>query len=289
MDFCALCESKQPTLQRFWRNNTAIVQCQTCGLLFASPMPSAEVLKDFYCKDSSGSNIQAYTKRPHRSFVSRYIQDSRIRRDFRILKSFERIQKGPGKILDFGCGIGMFLNHARERGWDAWGIDLDPERIAYGKKQFGLNLFQGELETHHFPKETFDVVTLRNVLDHLASPQNTLKEIQRILKKTGLVFINVHDVQGWRAQKYKETWNALWPPLHLHYFSHQTLERMLEKAGLKFYRVPGVNLKEGIKLLAVRQDAPYQRSTARKVFEKAVYTLVQKLHFFSFFFFSGCK
>jgi len=116
-----------------------------------------------------------------------------------------------------------------------------------------------------------------NLLDHVREPLRFLKEAERILKPSGIIYLNVHDAEGWKAKKYKETWGAYCPPGHLYYYSHETLKKLLSKAGLRFFMVPGVNFKEGIKMLAVKEDNPRRESCIREKFERFIYGLVQAL------------
>ena len=162
-------------------------------------------------------------------------------------------------------------------GWTAQGIDLDKDLIEYGRKKFYITLSSATLHESKFPDGYFDVITMFNLLDHLREPLAFLKEIERVLKLGGIIYLNVHDVGGWKAKKYKDNWGAYCPPGHLYYYHPATVEMLLNKAGLKFFMVPGINLKEGIKMLAIKKNDPRKTNSFRKKFEKCVYDSVQFL------------
>jgi ubiquinone/menaquinone biosynthesis C-methylase UbiE len=164
-------------------------------------------------------------------------------------------------------------------GWESYGVDIDKDMVEYGKRVFSANLFSGSFDKAVFSDKYFDVITMFNLLDHLRQPLMFLKEVERILKPGGIIYINVHDAAGWKAKRYGENWGAYCPPGHLYYYSHNTLKALLDKAGLRFYIVPGVNLKEGIKMLAIKNDDPRQRSDMRGIFEKFTFNTVRRLNY----------
>jgi ubiquinone/menaquinone biosynthesis C-methylase UbiE len=149
--------------------------------------------------------------------------------------------------------------------------------IEYGRNTFGVDLSCAVLSDLKLPSGYFDAITMFNLLDHLRTPLDFLKEVERILKPNGMIFMNLHDTGGWKAKKYQREWGAYCPPGHLYYYTLNTLEALVNKAGLKFLMVPGINLKEGIKMIIVKKDNPRKISNFRKKFEKCIYACVQTL------------
>ena len=86
---------------------------------------------------------------------------------------FRRFLKGagrPGKLLDVGCGYGFFLRLAQEAGWEAIGVDPDPQAVAYARSTLRVEALQGDLRDLDFADHSFDLVTLWNVLDYVPDP-----------------------------------------------------------------------------------------------------------------------
>jgi len=263
---CILCNNRAFT-KKFSKGPWDIVECDHCGLKFVDPLPTEEVIEEFYNKH----------KQPTQERIEIYLKTraSRDRRDQRKLKLLEKIQKNKGQLLDIGCGMGLFVKNAADHGWKAQGVDLDREMIDFGKKTFGANLSCSMLS--ELPEGHFDVITMFNLIDHLQTPVSFLKEVERILKPNGIIYTNLHDAGGWKARKYQADWSAYCPPMHLYYYTPLNLELLVNKSGLKVLMVPGINLKEGIKVILVKKDDPRQVSVLRKKFEDSVYASVQML------------
>jgi 2-polyprenyl-3-methyl-5-hydroxy-6-metoxy-1,4-benzoquinol methylase len=90
------------------------------------------------------------------------------------------------KILDIGCSIGIFLLTAQERGFETYGVDISELSAEYARKQFHLNVFSGTLEAAHYPDNTFDIITLWDVIEHVLEPGLLLAEAKRVLKCNGV-------------------------------------------------------------------------------------------------------
>lgn len=92
------------------------------------------------------------------------------------------------KVLDVGCGVGMFLKKFRELGADVYGVDIDKEKIEIAKKQFTNVQISGG-ENIPFVNNNSDVVWLHEVLEHVNDDQKTIEECMRVLKGGGKLVI----------------------------------------------------------------------------------------------------
>jgi len=95
---------------------------------------------------------------------------------------------GPGRVLDVGAGIGAFVQCACDAGWQAVGVDVDPAVVAYARAR-GRDVRLGDLSSLALEPETFDLVTLWNVLDFLREPLAALREARRVLRPGGSLFV----------------------------------------------------------------------------------------------------
>ena len=138
-------------------------------------------------------------------------------------------------MLDIGCGPGLFLHEAKKRGWDVQGVDLSGWARKYAGQNFGIEVFQGTLQDARFPDRSFDVVVMNDVIEHLEDPKSVLREIQRVLKNDGILYISTPDIESFLSRLLSAKWWGI-NKYHLFYFSRKTLEQMFREAGLKSVR-----------------------------------------------------
>jgi len=139
----------------------------------------------------------------------------------------------PGKnakLLDIGCGSGDFLRAASSLGWDTQGIDPDPEAVAAARKT-GLTVRQGGFPRTGFPDGQFDAVTLSHVIEHVHDPIVALREVHRILKPGGRIWIATPNIDGAGHRLFGRHWRGLEPPRHLVMFNSSSLRLACERGG----------------------------------------------------------
>jgi len=148
--------------------------------------------------------------------------------------------KSSGRLLDIGCGKGRWLKYLRDHSsFDAEGVEPSPEAAEFARKERGLDVRTGDVFSVSYPDETFDVVYLRNVLEHVADPRALTKEIRRIMKPGGVAAVHVPNDESftnamkrrlYRAGKIPEC-GSLFFPIHLNGFTPRALDFMFGEAG----------------------------------------------------------
>ena len=103
------------------------------------------------------------------------------------------------------------------------------------------NVFEGDLSKANFPDRYFDLVTLYNVLEHTHNPQESLKEIRRILKDGGFLAIQVPNINSWQLRIFKKNWAAVDVPRDLYYFNPDLLGGILKKERFSDFSVDYFN------------------------------------------------
>ncbi|MFX0186789.1 MAG: class I SAM-dependent methyltransferase [Candidatus Hodarchaeota archaeon] len=224
-------------------------------MVFTNPRLNPESLKRFYSK------IGAYDDRPstkdldHRfdllrridlltyyfkypilkvSRIKKLIQYPNYLRIRRLWKSILFIPKYKknGKILDIGCAYGGFLYKLKKLGWEVKGIELSEEAVEYCINNYKLNVEKVSIEEYQ-TDEKFDIIYLRNVLEHIESPKKALTKIVSFLKPEGLLIISLPDFSGLEVRLFKKYSYCLQLPFHLYHFTPNTLDNYLKLVGLE--------------------------------------------------------
>jgi SAM-dependent methyltransferase len=141
----------------------------------------------------------------------------------------------PGKMLDIGCGNGWVIYQRKMEGWDVYGVE--PGLGAEVGKAHGLDIYHGDLLSAQFPDATFDYIRSNHSFEHIHNPENVMKEIFRILKPNGKVFIGVPNIRSFNAKVFKQYWYYLGAPVHTYNWSDKTLPKFLEKHGFMVEKV----------------------------------------------------
>jgi 2-polyprenyl-3-methyl-5-hydroxy-6-metoxy-1,4-benzoquinol methylase len=139
-----------------------------------------------------------------------------------------------GKLLDVGCGDGRFLRHAKEQGFEIWGIDFDKKSVENVKRNLGIDtVFAMSLEEfYEYAKEKnlkFDVITFFEVLEHQDKPRGFLEMVKGLLKEGGYIAGSVPN----RERLFVEMDYGDYPPNHFLRFSKFSIEKVLNSAGVK--------------------------------------------------------
>ena len=156
-----------------------------------------------------------------------------------------------GLLLDVGCGVGTFLKLAEEQGFDVQGTEISEFAVKYVKNSLKIDVFKGDLEEAHFPEDSFDVVTIWHTLEHIPDPMAALKEINRLLKKDGLLVVAVPNLNNYITRisyllgrgKKLMLFSVKAKEWHLYHFSAKTLSAMLEKTGFEIKKI-GMDLAQ---------------------------------------------
>lgn len=120
----------------------------------------------------------------HPSYVWRYGQDRRLN----LISEYARLN--DGQILDIGCGIGAYLDKFRARGARAYGVDVDPDKLAQAAKEKGLATVAVSVsEALPFGDNIFDAVLLHEVIEHVDDDRQTIREAHRVTQRGGVVIV----------------------------------------------------------------------------------------------------
>ncbi|MEO5742121.1 MAG: class I SAM-dependent methyltransferase [Vicinamibacterales bacterium] len=205
------------------RLNFQLVECARCGLTYISPRLGVKAM------------LEGYAQGMDEQFVSQ--ARGRELTFGKCLDIVERVWAAPpGRLLDIGTGGGSFLHIASERGWHVDGCEPNRWLCEWAMKNYGLAVRPGTIFEQKYPAESFDVVTLWDVLEHTPDPKTEVREIRRLLKDDGLLVINYPDIGSWMARIMGRSWVYLLD-VHLYYFTRATIARLLEDAGFELVHI----------------------------------------------------
>ena len=142
--------------------------------------------------------------------------------------------KPPARLLDVGCGAGQFLSRAARAGYDAKGIDVDPKAVAFARDELGLSVRRMSLD--ELPQdETYDVVTMLGVLEHIPEPVGFLEGARGRLAGGGEVLVGVPNAGSLNrlvSRLGRDDWDMFLEPGHLYHYEARTLGMLAARAGL---------------------------------------------------------
>lgn len=197
-------------------------------------------LRNGYINSRYGANLQPA------SMLGRWVVPTLYGKQGQIdhgLRNLPRLRKGESRnVLDIGCGSGAFLKKAMQLGWEAQGIDPDSKAAA---QVAGLRVEQGALPRTKLPDATFDVVTLSHVIEHTHDPVASLREVFRLLKPGGQIWIATPNLTSDGHRRFRANWIGLHPPAHLVLFNHVSIMHALSAAGFEGLRFSGMHPQAG--------------------------------------------
>ena len=224
---CPICQSNQIVPHKTDYTGIHIDQCKTCKIEFMNPQYTDEYLQAFY------DQYQSKLTKTHK-----FGDDTKPRELIHHYNLTEiEMHCAPGRFLSVGCGKGIDLLVAQQRGWDAEGYDVDPVYTAKQSEETGLPIHSGVFTKLDLPNEGYDCIYLNHVLEHPKNPGAYLKVIQRLLKPGGILYIACPNIRSLshrvksltealrlrkQVAKHYDTWQ------HLFFYSPNTLGQALQ-------------------------------------------------------------
>jgi SAM-dependent methyltransferase len=202
-----------------------LLACRACATVHLHPRPTAAETSALY-SDAYGNASESYFAKV----------EKKLRRSRRRMAMLARLQPPrlhvPTRFLDIGCNGGFIVEAAREQGFEAYGLDIDPVSIDYARRRYPANRFMlSTLEDYapHAPR--FDLIYCSEVIEHLADPRGFIDGLFDLLTPGGLFFLTTPDISHWRRARDVTRWDGLCPPSHCVYFNPRSLTALLRRAG----------------------------------------------------------
>lgn len=223
---CRLCKSESMGLF-LKKAGSRYFKCSNCGVVCLENMPDPSEISAVY-------NDEYFIKKGKLGIGADFIGEEKLYLS-RFRDRIKRIKKriSPGRILDIGASIGQFLHVAQQADWDIYGLEISEAAANMAKKRYGIHIQVGTLEEADFRRNFFDVVTLWHVFEHFLDPVQSLMKIHSLLRKDGLLVIELPNIGSKTAVKSGIKWPYLLPAEHLFYYSPSTISRLLENSNFQ--------------------------------------------------------
>jgi len=203
-----------------------LCKCIKCSLIFTNPRPDQKNIgkyyesEDYISHSDKGNNIinilykivRTYTLGEKVSWINKY-------------------GKNKGRLLDYGCGTGHFLQRANKNGWQAIGVEPNKQAAEIASKNKDLKIY-GSIDQLN-QENKFDAISLFHVLEHVHDLTSTMNMLLDKLKRRGTLLLAVPNNNSLDAKHYKEKWAALDVPRHLYHFNQDTMSRFADEFDLR--------------------------------------------------------
>lgn len=220
-------------------------RCNKCGFIFQYPLPSAEQISAFYPSEYEVYEEESRLKKVsglRKSILKKYYGYSHLNTNFfndticfisRLFSNkYEVHYKPNGKLLDVGCGNGRYLDGMKKLGWQIKGVEFNEGAVRVCNLS-GLNVHHGDLFSANFETNSFDVINVSHVIEHVPNPNEFFKELTRILNKNGTLIIKTPNSEALGRNFFNTNWYANDVPRHLYLFSEKNLNVLADLCGLK--------------------------------------------------------
>ncbi len=211
-----------------------VLRCPECGLGMLENIPEKAKIFTYYTKFYDEEHSERF--HPVLEFAVTLFRLLRVR----VVEAFA---KGKGRLLDVGFGRPIDLALFAQRGWEVHGTQIVPHTVRVAQQR-GLQAFLGELPDAKYPTESFDLITIWHVLEHLQEPGSYLADAHRILKPGGQLLIEVPNFGSPIAQTFGKAWLGLDLPHHLYHFTPQSLTKLLASHGFTVVKTKFFSLEQ---------------------------------------------
>ncbi len=228
---CAICGENRPQMFTVWFDGyLKLYRCKVCGFVSQFPGPGSNTIvtdyKDSYSLDflKSGQEFMY----PKRRDVLQNIVDHLLK------------YQANGNILDVGCGDGHFLYLASKKGFNCFGVEGSEKLAQFASFKSGAKVTQGLYNKEMFPENSFNVISLIQVLEHIPTPVKVLEAVKYHLRPNGLLIIEIPSIRAphflaYRVTKVKK---FVKPPTgviytHFGYYNPKSLSALTQQCGYK--------------------------------------------------------
>jgi len=218
-----------PVVDRF-----SIVQCRTCRIAITFPVIPSDEMGRYYPPAYYGTGNRRFN--PLFEWLVTIFRRRRVRKIERFV--------AKGRALDIGCGRGITLRQLKEDGWEVSGVEISETAAAQARSVLGDTIFVGDVLDAPWRSDSFDVINIWHVLEHLPDPTAVLAKSRTLLRPGGLLVVAVPNFESFQARFAGRQWFHLDVPRHYWHFGEKNLRALLEERGFAIQETSHFSLEQ---------------------------------------------
>jgi SAM-dependent methyltransferase len=248
------------------------VRCRRCEMVYLNPRFTDEATYQFYNSDANAIYNESKFEDASGSRAFDYAANEED------LDFLDRRRGGKrGRVLEIGSAKGNFLERAKARGYEVYGLELNKKNWEDSRSRLGDTMLNVDLLQAGFPPAYFDVIYLRDLIQHIPDPKKLLAECFRVAVPGATIFIGTHNVDGLIERAVKGRYTTFFGFMEPNHFSPKTLGRLLTEVGFSGVKVQFKSVDftlseivrhfQGPTFTTIRREYP---GTAAKILLRAV-------------------
>lgn len=273
---CNYCQSDNYTTV-YVKEGFNIVKCKICGLVYVNPRLTEQAIKQLY--DNNYFKGEGFDKsiEYEKEFFDKCNTIDLMDWDLSTLKEFIKEDKEIN-LLDIGSGMGLFLYKAKKKGFNVKGLELSDYAVNFSLKQ-GLSAENNSIYGATLPNNFYNIVSMKEVIEHLPDPKKALQIIYSTLKPKGVLFITTGNYNCPERKLRGKEWFYFMPKGHIYIFNPKTIKNYLKEVG--FSKVIVTNQGDLLMNFLLKINViDTQRFVTKNIIKKIVFYLVRFINHF---------
>ena len=212
-----------------------VAQCPRCGQVFTSPRLKEGSIAEIYADASYfDEGVYGFSKKFSLALL---LQKAWWNGRVNLVTSMSKGDIQGRKMLEIGCAYGLFLEYARQRGFEVTGVEYSSTGVEWIRKHLKIEVYQGEIEQMQLPERNYDVICFWDVIEHVANPVHFLRAVSKLIKEDGIIAFSCPYFTSIPARMFRSRWWTLRPEQHLSHFTPRTLQMAFADAKLELMGV----------------------------------------------------